>query len=476
MKKTTQTRKEQDSLGTVQVPENAYFGAFTVRAKENFQISGITSPEIFQKALGIVKLAAASTNIELGLINKKEGMALKQACTEFAEGKFTSEFDLDVFQAGAGTSYNMNANEIIANRANELIGEGKGKYTFIHPNNHVNMAQSTNDVIPTATRISILLSLPALLSEIEKLEQELNKKTKQYSNLVKVGRTHLQDAVPITFGQEFDAYKEALTKSKKFIIQQSKELKILGIGGTALGTGINTDPQYRPLIIKKLSEIIKIKFKSANNLTESANNMNSFMNFSAALRSLATNLLNLSEDLKLMNMGPKAGLGEIDLPAVQPGSSIMPGKINPSIPECIDMVSMQVAGNDKVIELAAQKSHFELNVYCPIIMHNILQSMTILTNGTKTIREKAIKNLRINEKKVQEDFDNSLVLATTLAPYIGYPKTAEIVKESLKKGTSLKEEILNKKLYNKKELSELLSVKKTTQPTKIDKRFIKKAS
>jgi aspartate ammonia-lyase len=308
------------------------------------------------------------------------------------------------------------------------------------------------------------------------LEQELNKKTKQYSNLVKVGRTHLQDAVPITFGQEFDAYKEALTKSKKFIIQQSKELKILGIGGTALGTGINTDPQYRPLIIKKLSEIIKIKFKSANNLTESANNMNSFMNFSAALRSLATNLLNLSEDLKLMNMGPKAGLGEIDLPAVQPGSSIMPGKINPSIPECIDMVSMQVAGNDKVIELAAQKSHFELNVYCPIIMHNILQSMTILTNGTKTIREKAIKNLRINEKKVQEDFDNSLVLATTLAPYIGYPKTAEIVKESLKKGTSLKEEILNKKLYNKKELSELLSVKKTTQPTKIDKRFIKKAS
>ncbi len=462
-------RIEKDSLGEVKVPSKAYFGAFTVRANNNFQISGIRSPFIFEKALGIVKLAAAQTNLELGLIDKKYKKVLLQACKEFIEGKFSTEFELDVFQAGAGTSYNMNANEVIANRANELLKVQKGKYTHIHPNNHVNMAQSTNDVIPTASRIGALLLLPELLSAVVGLEKSLEKIIKEHKNTLKVGRTHLQDAVPITLGQEFDSYKEAIRKSREFISQQSKELTILGIGGTAVGTGINTDPDYKKTMIKHLSKICGIKFKSAKNLTEIANNMNSFLNFSASLRSLSTNLLNFANNLKLMNMGPKAGLSEISLPEVQPGSSIMPGKINPSVPECIEMICFQALGNDKTIELAAQRGQFELNVMCPIIMYNLFQIMEILTNGSKTLDKFAIKTLRINKERIKSLYENSLCTATALNPYLGYSKTSEIVKTSLKKDVSIKEEVLAQGLLKEKELEEILSVNSTTKPRRIKK-------
>lgn len=473
MSKTNKTRSEKDSLSSVSVPKDAYYGAFTVRAQKNFQISSLRSPSVFREALGMVKLAAVQSNSSLGLLTKKQANAIEKATKEFIDGKFNDEFDLDVFQAGAGTSYNMNANEIIANRANEILGGKKGEYEFIHPNNHVNLAQSTNDVIPTATRIATLLLLPRLLQELTALEEEIGKKQEKYKNLVKCGRTHLQDAVPITLGQELDSYREALKKSKEFIERQSKELQILGIGGTAVGTGINTDPMYKKMIIHNLSKLLGIRFEKAKNSTEMTNNMNAFMNFSASLKSLATDLMNFSSNLKLMSMGPKAGISEIELPKIQPGSSIMPGKINPSIPEAIIMTSIHVLGNDKAIELAAQRSQFEINVMCPLIMFKLLESMEILTNAVSTLRKNCIKGLKANEKKIEKELEESLCNATVLVPYIGYQKTAEIVQSALKNNRTIRKELLERKLYTASELKELLSAKYSTEPSRIKRKFVR---
>ena len=462
-------RTEKDFLGEVKIPFDVYYGSHTARAKSNFKISGLKSPDIFRKALGIIKLAAAQTNVELGLIKKKEGSAIQQACKEFIEGKFNDHFKLDIFQAGAGTGYNMSANEIIANRANEILGAKKGEYKYVHPNNHVNMAQSSNDVIPTATRLSALMTIPFLIKELKELEKEIGLKQKKYAKTLKVARTHLQDAVPITIGQELDSYRQALQKSREFIEERSKDLKILAIGGTAVGTGITADPDFKPLMLKNLSKILKIKFEKAKNATEIANNMNSFLNISSALKSLAINLLNISGDLKIMNSGPMAGLNEVTLPAVQPGSSIMPGKVNPSILESIDMISAQVIGNDKTIEISAQKSQFELNVMCPIIMFNLLLSITILTNGIRTFRELCVKNLKYNEENIKKTFENSLVIGTALVPHLGYELTAEIIKSAIKKKTNIKEEILNRKLFDKKDLEKIFSVDAITHPVRLRK-------
>ncbi len=454
--KMANTRNEKDSLGTVKVPQNAYHGAFTVRANDNFQISGINCHSIFKDALATVKMSAAKTNGALKLMTKDQEEAIVKACQELIDGKYDNEFILDVFQAGAGTSYNMNSNEIIANRANEILGGKKGNYEHIHPNNHVNMGQSTNDVIPTATRIATLFVLPALLKEISNLENALEEKAKKYKDLIKVGRTHMQDAVPITLGQEFDSYREALKKSKEFIVERSSDLQILGIGGTAVGTGINADPKYKDLMVENLSELTGIKFSSGKNLTEMANNMNSFMNLSGSLRSLATNLMNICHDLKLLSTGPKAGLAELTLPPVQPGSSIMPGKVNPSIPESVEMVAAQVFGNDKTIEICAQKSQLELNVLCPIIMYNLIQSIEILTNGIKTLKERCIEELIVNEDRIKYLFENSLCTATALAPHIGYNETADIVKTALREHSTIKKEFLKRKLMDEKKLEQIL--------------------
>ena len=475
MKKAKQTRSEKDSLGTVKVPKDAYFGAFTVRAYNNFQISGITSPEIFMKSIGMVKLAALRANARLKLIPAKKAKAIEKAALEFVDGKFADSFITDVFQAGAGTSYNMNCNEVIANRANEILKGKKGTYEHIHPNNHVNMAQSTNDTIPTASRLAVLMLHPELIDEIKKLEKSFDKLAKKHAKTIKVGRTHLQDAVPITLGQEFDSYKEALQKSRKQVEQQAKELDVLGIGGTAVGTGINTHPSYQKEIIKELSKLAKRKFRAGKNLTEMANNMNAFMNYSAALRSLAVNLLNICMDLKMMNMGPKAGLAEIVLPEVQPGSSIMPGKINPSIPESIEMVAFHVLGNDKTIEMSCQRSNFELNVMCPIIMYNLVQSSQILSGGLRTLREKCVDGIKVNEDHLNDLYENSLATATALAPYVGYATTSDIVKQALKKGISIREETKSRNLYTDKELNEILSIKGTTKPRKINEKLIRKS-
>lgn len=469
MHKSQPTRTEKDFLGEIKVPSNSYYGSHTARAQENFNISGITSPPVFRKALGIIKLAAVKSNASLGLIEAKREKAIAQACQEFIGGKFNEEFLVDIFQAGAGTNYNMNANEIIANRANELLGGKKGEYKNVHPNNHVNMSQSSNDITPASIRIAILLALPALINEVQALEKTFGSKQRKYANVLKVGRTHLQDAVPITVGQELDSYRQALEKSRLFIEERSKDLKILGIGGTAVGTGITADPDYKKLILANLYKLTKIRFEKSKNATEMANNMNSFANFSATLRSLAINLLNISEDLKIMNMGPKTGINEVTLPSVQPGSSIMPGKVNPSILECVDMIAIQVLGNDTTIEFSAQKSHFELNVMGPVIMYNILQSIEILTNGVKLLREKCIQNLEYNTKIIKHLFENSLSAATALVPYLGYELTAEIVKTALKTNTPVREILIAKKLYTPQEIEKILSVKAITNPIKIRK-------
>lgn len=434
-----------------------YYGSETAKAKNNFQISGIIAPKIFRKALGMVKMAAAQTNSELKLLNPKQFKAIFQASQEFINGKFDNDFTLDVFQAGAGTSYNMNANEIIANRANELLGDKKNEYKFVHPNDHVNMAQSTNDVIPTVIRLSTLLLMPNLLESIKTIENALERIAKKHSKTLKVGRTHLQDAVPITLGQEFDAYKEAIKKSRVQIEQQSQDLKILGIGGTAVGTGITAHPKYKGLMIKNLSKLTGINFVSAKNLTEITNNMNSFLNFSAALRSLAINFLNLCANLKIMNMGPKAGISEISLPEVQAGSSIMPGKVNPGVAECLEMICIQVLGNDETIKLSCEKSQFELNVFGPVIMKNLLQSMEIMTSGLETFYKLCLKNIQINTAQIKKLFENSLCTATALSPVLGYQKTTEIVKAALEKGVTIRQEVLSRKLMTEKKLDEILS-------------------
>ncbi len=452
------TKKNQkiakDSLGKIFLPKNVYYGTTTQRALNNFQISNITAPSVFREALGIIKLTASETNTKLKKLTPTQNKAIQQACKEFIQGNFNNDFILDIFQAGAGTSYNMNANEIIANRANELL---KNKTNKIHPNDHINASQSTNDVIPTATKIAILFTLPPLMQELHLLIKEFKEKNKSFKNILKVGRTHFQDAVPISLEQEFDSYKKALENSFNFIQETSQQMHILGIGGTAVGTGINTHPKYKETIIKELIKLTGIKFKSAENLTETANNMNSFLNFSSALNSLAINIINISRDLKIMNTGPKAGLNEIKLPAVQPGSSIMPGKINPSILECADMIAMEVQGNTETIKLATQNSSFELNVYCPIIMYKLLQSMKILTNGLKMIRELAIKNLEVNKKQIKYLLENSLCTATALVPKLGYDLTTKIVKKALEKNITIKSILLKEKLLTEKEINKLLS-------------------
>ncbi|MBU1018803.1 MAG: aspartate ammonia-lyase [Patescibacteria group bacterium] len=428
-------RTEEDALGQVEVPKDAYFGAFTARAAQNFQISGMTAPEEFRKALGYIKLAAARANARLEGLPEKE--AIIQAAEEFSEGKFDHEFSLDVFQAGAGTSYNMNANEIIANRANEILGFKKGTYDPIHPNDHVNKGQSSNDVIPTATRLALLFVNKFFVQELAALVEAFNKKSKEWNHIKKVGRTHLQDAVPITLGQEFSSYGQALENCLQECKQAFSELKKLGIGATAVGTGINAHEDFQEEVLKELSDLTGLELKAAPNLTTTNNSMQAFTRLSGALRNLAIEMRRIMDDLRLMSSGPRAGLMEITLPNAQPGSSIMPGKINPSIPECMSMICAQVIGADQTVACAAQNGEFELNWNAPLIMFNLTMAVRILGNGFEMVREKCIAGIRANEERIAELYDGSLAEATLLIPEHGYKKVAEMVKEANESGGGL---------------------------------------
>ena len=466
-------RTEKDVMGDVKVPADSYYGAFTQRAKINFQISGIKAHKEFIAALAAIKKAAALANMELKQLDEKTGNAIVKAADEIIEGKFDSYFVLDVYQAGAGTPFNMNCNEIIANRATELLGGKPGQY-IVNPNNHVNMAQSTNDVIPTAARIAILFLLKELIAEARKFEWSLRKKSGEFKAILKVGRTHWEDAVPITLGQEFESYAVSIAKDIGRILQSSQEVRELGIGGTAIGTGITAHPKFHEAVVKKLNELTKLDLKITKNMIELTQNYNCFVSFSCALKMLAIDLARISNNLSILNSGPKAGIAEIILPEVEPGSSIMPGKINPSIPECVIMVGFDVMGKDKTIELAAQYSILELNVMCPVIAYNILQSMKLLANALKMFREFCINGIKANEERCSELLHKSTAIATALNPYLGYQAVSKIVKESLENSSTIKEAVLKYKLIDENDLNKILSPEEMTQPKETDTKLADK--
>ena len=460
-------RTEKDVMGPIEVPAGSYYGAFTERAKNNFKISGIKAHKEFLAALATIKKAAALSNLELNQLDEKTVNAIVKAADEVIDGKFDSYFVLDVYQAGAGTPFNMNCNEIIANRATELLGGKLGQY-LVNPNNHVNMAQSTNDVIPTTARIAILFLLKDLIQEARNLELSLRKKGGEFKSILKVGRTHWEDAVPITLGQEFESYAVSISKDLHRILESSKELEELGIGGTAIGTGITTNPKFHETIVRELNELTGLNLKTSRNLIELTQNYGCFVSFSSALKMLAMDLVRISNNLSILNSGPKAGISEIALLDVEPGSSIMPGKVNPSIPECVIMVCYDVMGKDKTVGLAAQYSILELNVMCPVIAYNLLQSMKLLTNTLKMFREMCIDGIQANEEKCSELLHKSTAIATALNPYLGYQAVSKIVKESLKSNLTIKETISNYKLIEEDDLNKILSPEEMTKPKEPD--------
>ena len=457
-------RIERDSLGEVRVPADALYGAQTQRAVENFPVSGLRPYPAWIVATAIVKRAAAEVNMALGHLDREIGEAIVQAAQEIIAGRWHDQFVVDPFQAGAGTSHNMNANEVIANRAGELLGEARGTYRRVHPNDHVNMAQSTNDVIPTVIRISALMALRGLLPVLHDLEKALWAKAQEFDSVLKAGRTHLQDAVPVRLGQEFGAYAQAVAHDIARIERAAEDMKRIGIGGTATGTGLNSDPRYHPQMVRRLSELTGFNLRSSRNLFESMQNMADPAHLSASLRTLAVTLDRIANDLRLMSSGPKTGLAEIRLPAVQPGSSIMPGKVNPVMAEMLNMVCFQVMGNDLTIMMAAQAGQLELNVMMPIIGHNLLYSIDILTNGVRVFTERCVRGIEANEERCQAWVEGSMGIATALNPIIGYEAAARVVQEAMATGETIRQVVLKHGLLSEEELEEILSPERMTEP------------
>jgi fumarate hydratase class II len=456
-------RIERDFLGEVKVPSDAYYGAQTLRAVHNFPISGLKLPREFIRAQGIVKLSAARANMELGLLDKKIGNAIVQAAREVIDGKLDSSFVVDVFQAGAGTSQNMNANEVMANRALEILGEKLGNYKLVHPNDHVNMAQSTNDTIHVAIHISSLESIMKdLIPSLQILEQSLANKAEQFKDIVKIGRTHLQDAVPITLGQEFSGYASMIRHGINRIREVSNGLKELNFGGTAVGTGLNAHPRFTELAVREVNSLTGLDFKKAENMFEATQNLDAVCAVSASLKVLAVSFTKIANDLRLLSSGPSAGLGEINLPSVQPGSSIMPGKVNPSVAEMFDMVSFQLFGNDLAVAMSGQAGQLELNVMMPSAAWNILESIKIASNASRVFAKLCVDGITSNETVLRRYAEMSSALATALSPKIGYEKAAEIAKKAVATKRSIRELAEEMSGLSKKELDKLLDVRKMT--------------
>lgn len=466
--KNSPTRKEKDALGSLEVPADAHYGIFTERARQNFRISGIKADRDFIRALALVKKAAAAANLELGLLDKKIGEAIISAAAEVADGKWDSEFPLDVFQAGAGTPFNMNCNEVVANVAIVKLGGRKGDYSLVHPNNHVNMAQSSNDVIPTAIRISALFSLQPLTNAVGRLAVEFRNKAEQYSGIVKTGRTHLEDAVPVRLGQVFSSYANALDSCLSRIETAEESLLQLGIGGTAVGTGINTHPQFKEKIVARLSEYTSLKFSVAADSILTTWSASAFLEASSSMRLLAIEVIKISNDLMLLNSGPKTAIAEIMLPEVEPGSSIMPGKVNPSIPECAIMVCYQVLGNDYAVAEAAKSGQMELNVMTPLIAFDLLWSARIMANALDMLGELCIRGMVADATRSQQLLEKGLSLVTALNPYVGYEVAAEIVKIALKEDKPLTDVIIENKVMEKSDLGKILDPKAMTEPGLVD--------
>ena len=437
------TRIEKDSLGDVHVPADALYGAQTQRATQNFQISGLNPRPAFIWSMATIKRAAAEVNRDLGLLEADRAAAIIQAAQEVIDGKWNDQFVVDPIQAGAGTSHNMNTNEVIANRATQMLGGGLGEYR-VHPNDHVNMAQSTNDTIPTAIRLGALWRLEELLDTLKALVEALNAKAAEFDDIVKSGRTHLQDAVPVRLGQEFGAYALAVERDAERIKAAAEGLRRLGIGGTAVGSGLNAHPEYHARMVKKLSELTGLALYESDNLFESMQSMADAAHFSAALRTLALTLIRIANDFRLLASGPSTGLDEIRLPAVQPGSSIMPGKVNPVLAEMLDMAMFYVVGLDTTVALAAQAGQLELNVMMPIIAHSLFEMMQVVIGSVRAFTEYAVTGLTANREKAEGWLAKNAIVVTALNPVIGYSQGAALVKEALKKDMAIRDLAIEK--------------------------------
>jgi fumarate hydratase class II len=457
------TRTEKDPLGTLEVPTDALYGVQTLRAVQNFPISGLKPLPAFVDATVRIKRAAALTHKETGRLDAKLADAIVKAADEILAGKHRDQFVVDVYQAGAGTSHNMNVNEVLANRANEFLNAARGAYSPVHPNDHVNMAQSTNDVIPTAIRLACLTELPSLQEAIEGLAKEFERKGTEFDDVLKSGRTHLQDAMPIRLGQELNAYAGSLRRGLKRIVEAADYLRDLGIGGSAVGTGVNVEPEYPRLMVKYLRESAKVDLREGKDRVQLMQSMGDVAGFSAQLRVLAIDLSKIASDLRLLASGPRTGLDEIRLPAVQPGSSIMPGKVNPSIPEMVNQVCFQVIGNDTCVSVAAEHGQLELNVMMPVIAYNVLLPMLILRNASRVLAEKTVKGMEANEEQAKYWLERSAALATALAPQIGYARAAELSKQSVKENILIRDLVKREKVLPDAEIDEVLDLRKMTE-------------
>jgi len=458
------TRSEKDSLGLKDVPADAYYGVQTARAVENYPISGLRAHAALIRTIAMVKEAAAEANRELGLVDPKTADAIIAAAKEIQEGKWHEHFVVDVFQAGAGVSFHMNTNEVIANRASELLGGKLGEYKEAHPNDHVNYGQSTNDVFPTAMRLATLLELEKVYAALDGLIAALEAKGNEFHHILKSGRTHMMDAVPMRLGQEFTAYAGAIRRAKQAIQQQSELLREVGLGGSAVGTGINTHPDYRAIAVANLARISGQKLAPVDDMRYAMQSNLAMSSVSSALRNLALEVIRISNDLRLLSSGPNTGLAEINLPALQPGSSIMPGKINPVMAELAAMVSFQVIGYDTAVALAVQAGQLELNVMMPTMAHSVLTSITIMTNMLRQLTEFCIKGISANEKRCEFYAQSTVSLATALNPYIGYAKAAEIAKESIATGKTIIEIARSKGYLSEEQIKEILDPARMTEP------------
>lgn len=458
------SRMEHDSIGALNVPAEAYYGVQSMRAATNFQITHRPLHPVLIDSIVMVKKAAAITNEKSGKLDQQIAQAIIQACDEILDGNLRDQFIVDAIQGGAGTSANMNANEVIANRAIEILGGTKGDYSIVHPNDHVNMSQSTNDVIPTAGKITVLKLLPQTIKELEKLEKAMKEKEAEFDDILKMGRTQLQDAVPMRLGQSFGAFAHVLKRDIKRLKNVMDEMKVLNIGATAIGTAINVDPYYLANISYELSKVAGISLKQADDLIDATQNLDGFVSVSGVLKTCAVDISKISNDLRLMSSGPRTGLSEINLPARQNGSSIMPGKINPVIPEVVSQVAYLIIGHDYTITMAAEAGQLELNAFEPVLFHHLFESIDTLKEAAATLTKHCITGITANKGQCEEYIEKSVGISTALCPYIGYAKSAEIAKKSLKTGISVKELVLEEGLLKEEELKEILKPEKMTQP------------
>jgi aspartate ammonia-lyase len=456
-------RTERDPLGERQVPAEAYYGIQTQRAAENFPISGLHAPADLVTATILVKKAAAEANAQLGRLDPLVADAIARAADEVLAGRLRDQFVVDIYQAGAGTSHNMNANEVLANRAAERLGQPRGVYEAVHPNDHVNMGQSTNDVFPTATRLALLIGLAPLVGAARELASAFGRKAREFEHVLKVGRTHLQDAVPLTLGQEFGGYEACLARGADEVERASEGLRELNLGATAVGTGLNAGPEFASLAVARLREWVGIDVRPAANYFRVTQSMGDVLSYSGGVRRLAVELGKVASDLRLLSMGPLAGLAEIALPAVQPGSSIMPGKVNPSVPEMVNQVCYQVIGCDAAVTAACEAGQLELNVMMPVIAWNMIHATTILREAMRALRERTVEGILADIERCRQLLERSTAVATALSPYIGYAATAEIAKESVKTGRPIRELVLERGLLDAARLDRVLSPEAMTK-------------